>query len=79
MSDPQRRARSAATPAPTHSQGSVPIQWPKETLGFGHRQVGLLDPDDVRQVSDDGLLESSLGHPVYIPASQIAWIEVVPQ
>lgn len=46
--------------------------------GYPHEADLLLE--DVWQVSDDGgLLEKSLGYPVYIPASQIAWLEVIPQ
>ena len=46
----------------------------------GHPHEADLYLEEVWRIDDDGetLLES-LGYPVYIPASQIAWIEVVPQ
>lgn len=45
--------------------------------GYPHEADLLLE--DVWQVSDDGFLLQSLGYPVYIPAGQIAWLEVIPQ
>ncbi|HET7326454.1 MAG TPA: DUF6338 family protein, partial [Nocardioidaceae bacterium] len=46
--------------------------------GFPHEADLLLE--ETWRVSDNGeVLEAPLGYPVYIPANQIAWVEVVPQ
>lgn len=45
--------------------------------GYPHTADLLLE--EAWEVSDEAVLERSLGYRVYIPADQIAWVEVIPQ